>query len=47
MLFRSLNALLNDKRGITANEYIEICRVLNLPLDYFTADAAATAKNDK
>jgi len=42
----TLNLLLNEKRGMTADEYISICKALNLPLDYFTADIAATMKSD-
>lgn len=30
-----LNMILNNKRKIEANEYMEICDCLELPLDYF------------
>lgn len=30
-----LNAIMNDKRKIEVNEYLKICDVLELPLDYF------------
>lgn len=30
-----LSPILNGKRKISADEYIEICRVLGLPLEFF------------
>jgi plasmid maintenance system antidote protein VapI len=33
----ALNALLNEKRGMTADEYFKICSVLKLPTDHFKA----------
>lgn len=41
----TLNALLNDNRRVTADEYFKICNALNLPLDYFATDTAATVKS--
>ena len=30
-----LSPILNGKRKISADEYLEICRVLDLPLEFF------------
>lgn len=32
---QQLSASLNGKRGISAEEYIDICRALNVPLEQF------------
>lgn len=32
-----LSPILNGKRKISADEYIEICRVLGLPLEFFAS----------
>ena len=40
------SALLNGKRRMTADEYISICKALNLPLNHFTTDIAATMKSE-
>lgn len=34
----TLSALLNDKRGILANEYFSICTALDVPVDTFTTN---------
>lgn len=42
----TINALLNGNRGISAEEYFQICDALNLPLDYFK-NATAIADETK
>ena len=34
-----VNAILNGNRKIEANEYFEICKALEIPLDFFFQDA--------
>ncbi len=36
----SLNAALNGNRNLTATEYFEICKALELPLDFFVSKAS-------
>ena len=42
----STNALLNNNRGISAEEYLKICEILNLPPDYFQKNTAATVNEN-
>lgn len=39
----SCNVMLNGKRKITAQEYLQICKLLNLPTDYFLEDEPGVA----
>lgn len=38
MPINQLSAMLNGKRKMSADEYISICKSLDLPLDYFATD---------
>ena len=40
-----LSNLLSGKRCIYVQEYMAICKVLGLPLDYFTDDEQAAAQD--
>jgi transcriptional regulator with XRE-family HTH domain len=35
-----INAILNDKRKVEANEYMKICDAIGVPLDYFRPKAS-------
>lgn len=37
----ALNLALNQKRKLLADEYVNICAALGLPLDYFVGNPAA------
>ncbi len=40
-----LNMMLNDNRKIEANEYMRICDVIGVPLDYFKPRMPEKTKN--
>ena len=40
-----LNMILNDNRKIEANEYMKICDVIGVPLDYFKPRLPDKTKN--
>lgn len=47
MTTSTCNAMLNGKRGISAEEYFKICDALQVPLNYFAQDTAATVDSNK
>ena len=40
-----LNMILNDNRKIEANEYMQICEAIGVPLDYFKPRIPDETKN--